>query len=381
MAKTSITQDGAVIPFIRSRDYQFIRELGAGACGRTVLLHDGLIDEHFVCKKYTPYSETHREELFANFVREIKILHRLLHRNVVRIFNYYLYPKQHSGFILMEYVAGETLDRYVSAQPSAVDTLFAQAISAFAYLESRGVLHRDIRPANLMVGADGILKVIDLGFGKQVELPADFEKSISLNWWCEPPAEFGQKRYDFGSEVYFVGKLFEQLVLDYELENFSNKDILAKMTKRDPAERIATFAEVERGLKSSRFGELGFSKDDRKVYLAFADALTLHFSSIEAGARYDPDANRVLDRLEAAYRSVLLEETMPTAAPALRSLLNGTFRFKPAGFPVVVLREFVALARSCSDAQLKIILSNLHTRLDAIPRTQASPPPDDDIPF
>jgi hypothetical protein len=42
------------ITFLRKHDYRFVRELGAGACGRTVLLHDPEIDEHFVCKKYAP---------------------------------------------------------------------------------------------------------------------------------------------------------------------------------------------------------------------------------------------------------------------------------------------------------------------------------------
>lgn len=87
----------SVIKFVRSRDYVLQRELGHGACGATVLLHDDLIDEHFVCKKYLPISENYRELLFDNFVRETKLLHEIQHENVVRIFSYYLYPKQFSG--------------------------------------------------------------------------------------------------------------------------------------------------------------------------------------------------------------------------------------------------------------------------------------------
>ena len=74
------------------------------------------------------------------------------------------------------------------------------------------MLHRDIRAGNLLVDNDGQLKIIDLGFGKQVNTSLDFDKSITLNWWCATPDEFRFKRYDFGTEVYFVGKLFEQLI-------------------------------------------------------------------------------------------------------------------------------------------------------------------------
>jgi len=73
-----------MIQFLRTRDYKLVKELGQGACGKTVLLYDDQIEQYFVCKKYVPFSETHRKELFAAFVQEVKLLHRLHHRNVVR---------------------------------------------------------------------------------------------------------------------------------------------------------------------------------------------------------------------------------------------------------------------------------------------------------
>jgi len=73
-------------------------------------------------------------------------------------------------------------------------------------------LHRDIRPANILVDNSGTVKIIDLGFGKQIRATKDFDKSLSLNWWCAVPKEFGLGLYDFSTEVYFVGKLFEDLI-------------------------------------------------------------------------------------------------------------------------------------------------------------------------
>src|SRR4051794_873103 len=102
-----------LIQFVRQRDYALVKELGEGACGKTVLLRDDILNEHFVCKKYSPFSEDHRQELFANFIREIKLLHQLHHQNVVRIFNYYLYPELLSGYIVMEYVKGSDLEEYL----------------------------------------------------------------------------------------------------------------------------------------------------------------------------------------------------------------------------------------------------------------------------
>ena len=197
-----------MVTFLRRRDYTIVKELGQGACGKTVLLHDQQIDEHFVCKKYVPYSEDHRQNLFAAFVREIKLLHKVFHPNVVRMFNYYLYPEQFNGYILMEYINGLDVDDYLAENPDHTNDMFIQTVAGFAYLERAGILHRDIRPGNLMVAGDGVLKIIDLGFGKKIERSADFDKSITLNWGCEPPIDFQAARYDFRTEVYFVGKLF-----------------------------------------------------------------------------------------------------------------------------------------------------------------------------
>jgi serine/threonine-protein kinase len=109
MQRTAIPNPGSIVAFLRKRDYVFVKVLGQGACGQTVLLRDEIIGSDFVCKKYLPFAESHRQELFRGFLREIKLLHEVYHTNVVRVFNYYVYPEQYTGFILMEYVAGKDI--------------------------------------------------------------------------------------------------------------------------------------------------------------------------------------------------------------------------------------------------------------------------------
>ena len=74
-----------VIQFVRKKDYKFIKEMGRGACGITVLLHDEAINEYFVCKKYAPFNDNDKAELFSNFILEIKLLHQINHPNIVRV--------------------------------------------------------------------------------------------------------------------------------------------------------------------------------------------------------------------------------------------------------------------------------------------------------
>jgi len=84
-----IADNDEIVKFIRSKDFILVKSLGQGACGKTVLLKDDIITEYFVCKKYSPYHSKHKEQLFKNFVQEIKLLHLIYHENIVRVFNYY----------------------------------------------------------------------------------------------------------------------------------------------------------------------------------------------------------------------------------------------------------------------------------------------------
>jgi len=370
-----------VIQFLRRRDYVFVKELGQGACGRTVLLLDDQIREYFVCKKFTPYSESNREELFANFVRETKILHRVYHNNVVRVFNYYLYPDKLTGFILMEFVDGLEVGDYLTKQPEMINEVFLQSVNGFRYLEENNILHRDIRQGNLIVREDGTVKIIDFGFGKQVQDSKDFDKSVSLNWWCELPSEFSEQVYNFTTEVYFVGKLFERIIRENEIDNFKYKSMLNKMCEHEPSNRIQRFAEITKGIQSDMFFEIGFNDQEMACYRRFADSLEQQITKIENQAKYVEDIDRVQAMLEKAYRSFMLEEIVPDSASVTRCVVSGPYYYNKKGFPVEDVRDFLQMLKSVAPEKKRIILSNLHTRLDAIARYDIEEDVTDDIPF
>jgi hypothetical protein len=357
-----------VIQFLRKRDYIFLKELGAGACGKTVLLHDDMIDQDFVCKKFAPCVEEGRPELFSSFVREVKLLHQIYHENVVRVFNYYLYPSQFMGYILMEYVEGLDIEDYLSKNPEMINELFIQTVAGFRYLESHNILHRDIRPQNIMVHIDGTVKIIDFGFGKRVLKSQDFDKSISLNWWCEPPNEFSVGLYDFRSEVYFVGKLFEKIIQYNGIDQFKYKALLFRMCDHDADKRIQTFADVEKDIQGSRFYEIGFSKEEIETYRDFANEIDNHITKIENNAKYLEDIERAQIALENAYRTFMLEETVPDSTVVLQCILQGAYYYRKKGFRVEVVRAFVHLLKSSSPEKKRIIFSNLHTRMDSVTR-------------
>lgn len=368
-----------IVEFLRRRDYKLLKELGQGASGKTVLLLDEEIGEKFVCKKYSPYSENHRVELFENFIREIALLHKVFHKNLVRVFNYYLYKENFSGYILMEFIDGLDIQDAIALEPERANDLFIQAIDGFQYLETIKILHRDIREQNILVTKDGYLKIIDLGFGKKVQESQDYNKSISLNLWCDPPKEFEDSKYDFTTEVYFVGKLFEKIINDNDIEGFSYRSILAQMCRRDPDKRINSFFDISKVIQNGRFADLDFPDDNLAAYRDFSASVSGSVTKIENGAKYGRDPVRMLKELEGVYHAVMLEETLPSSAPLLSALIDGQYHFRPKGFPVEHLKGFVQLLRGSTSDQTRVIMANLHTRLDAIPRYVNSE--EDEIPF
>jgi serine/threonine-protein kinase len=183
----------------------------------------------------------------------------------------------------MEFVDGSDIEEFAKDRPEQLNELFTQAVTGFAYLERSRVLHRDIRPGNLLVDKGGQLKIIDLGFGKRVRATADFEKSVTLNWWCHPPGEFRDGRYDFTTEVYFVGKLFERIIQENEINHSKFTDVLGQMCQHDAFARAQTFAEIEKTIQSNKFFEIGFSEEELRAYRIFADSVARHVMRIETG--------------------------------------------------------------------------------------------------
>lgn len=369
-----------VIKFIRKKDLVFVKTLGQGACGETVLLRDDTINEYFVCKKYSPYDSEQKVELFNNFVQEVKILHLLYHKNIVRVFNHYLYPSRYLGFIVMEYVDGDDIEKYLGEHPENINDIFLQVIEGFTYLENCKILHRDIRPLNILVSQDGLVKIIDFGFGKRIIYKEDFDKSISLNPWCEPPNEFNDRIYNFTTEIYFIGKLFEKIIKEKDIESFKYTKLLSKMCRKNNSERISKFFDVKKEILSDRFLEIEFSGDERLAYQEFSHWLFSAIQKFLKGSKYYDDIDNIQSKLESIYKNVMLEEYIPNNTTLTKCFVNGGYMFFPTiKIPVGALKDFVILLRQSTKEKKNIIISNLHSRLDAIPRYEQKA--DDDIPF
>lgn len=375
------------IEFNRPAKYTAIEVLGSGACGETVRIRDEGMACDFVAKKYKPIiSESEQPELFnellARFREEARILFRLNHPNIVRVFNFFDYIENKTAYIIMEFISGLEIVDHLRNSPAMADKAFEGVVEGFVHLQAKNVLHRDIRPANFLVDASGVPKIIDFGFGKSVDFNTQHgeHKSISLNWWCDTPPEFEQGIYDFQTEVYFVGKLFELAISECRLTDFKYRRLVAQMCEPDRDRRTKLFSDLQRTILEGKFEELSFLESEVQVYRNFADELIEVVSSIHHTAQIERDSSNVLLKLEEVYRKTMLEERLSAPNTLARIFIIGQFRFfRSASVQVSILKKFIDLLRSISEEKRSIVLDNIAMRFEGIERT--GPDLDDEIPF
>jgi serine/threonine-protein kinase len=144
--------------------YELVRPLGHGAMATVDLAHDVELDRPVALKRLAE-NLARDENLQRRFVREARLAARLAHPNVVRVFD--VGEDEGRPFIAMEYVEGETLAEVVRRRgplPAAkVATLGTQACAGLAAAHAARLVHRDVKPQNLLLGSDGVLKLGDFG--------------------------------------------------------------------------------------------------------------------------------------------------------------------------------------------------------------------------
>jgi len=372
-------QPGEVVKFNGMKQFIHVTPLGAGGTGDAHLFKDETTDMLFAFKKYSPKGSNDIDENFKRFVEEIKILFKISHHNVVRVYNYYLYPEAKSGYLQMEYIDGVAIDRF---EPEFLGKdwadIFKEVIYAFEYLESNRILHRDIRPANIMIDRDENVKIIDFGFGKKLETTEKEGKSVLLNWPVTqlPNETQFEGVYNHQTEVYFIGKLFQN-ILGEEISDFKFNYIIDKMIKIDPSSRYSSFNEISRVISNGVISEIDFTKKEKEVYGLFADALASHI--LHYNEKYVPvqDISITINKLDALIRNSSLEIFIQDNAQLIRCFISGNYSFNSkCDIQVSHVKGFYQLLVGLPSYKQKIVLDNIYTRLARIKTIV-----DDGLPF
>ena len=206
--------------------YKILSTIGSGGFGTVYLAEDTWIDKKVALKV------PHKQGLdFGELLREPRLLASLNHPNIVTILT--AEKQENVFFIVMEFVPGETLEAIIARDgaldlPQALDYT-CQICNAVDHAHRHGVLHRDLRPANVLVSDNGMLKVADFGTSRFLEIAAHGTTVIGSPPYMAPEQFHGKAV--FASDVYSVGVTMYQMltgVLPYDTPSPADLDRLMR---------------------------------------------------------------------------------------------------------------------------------------------------------
>ena len=206
--------------------YRILSSLGSGGFGSVYLAEDTWIDKKVALKV------PHKQNLdFSELLKEPRLLASMSHPNIVTVLT--AEKQDDVFFIVMEYVAGETLEHIIK-RDGALDVNRAldftcQICNAVDHAHSAGILHRDLRPGNMLVTESGLLKVSDFGTSRFLEIAAHGTTVIGSPPYMAPEQFHGKAV--FASDVYSVGVTMYQMLtgaLPYDTPSPADLDRLMR---------------------------------------------------------------------------------------------------------------------------------------------------------
>ncbi len=197
--------------------YEVIKQLGKGAMGIVYLGQDPRINRTTAIKTIRfsdDFEPEEAEQMKEKFFREAESAGTLSHPNIVTI-----YDAGHEldlAYIAMEFLEGEELEKFTSKDNllpmRKVIDYIADITDALAYAHQKGIIHRDVKPANIMLLKTGIVKITDFGIARITATSKTQTGVVKGTPYYMSPEQFAGKKVDGRSDIFSVGVLLFQLL-------------------------------------------------------------------------------------------------------------------------------------------------------------------------
>lgn len=221
--------------------YEVVAELGRGAMGVVYQARDPQIDRLVALKTISMWGQPPEEEqeFRLRFMNEAQAAGRLHHPGIVSVFDVGESPENNDPYIVLEYVSGESLSRILAREkkltlPKALK-LAEEVADALDYAHAQGVIHRDVKPANIIVTQDGRAKIADFGIAKlnlaHFTVPG---RVLGTPAYMSPEQLSGQA-CDGRSDVFSLGVILYAMVVGHSpFQGDSATTVCFKVANREP---------------------------------------------------------------------------------------------------------------------------------------------------
>jgi serine/threonine protein kinase len=216
--------------------YEILEKIGEGGMGVVYKAKCTLLNR-FVAIKILKTELRDSEDFIARFKREANSIGSLSHPNIVSIYD--VGVENNINFIVMEYINGETLKEIIKVNikfaPLKALDIALQIAKALEYAHKNNIIHRDIKPDNILITKDNIVKLTDFGIAKVLDSVTitNFNKIIGSVHYFSPEQAQG-KPVDFRTDIYALGVVMYEMVTGQVPFNGDTSISIAMMHIQEP---------------------------------------------------------------------------------------------------------------------------------------------------
>ncbi len=336
--------------------YEVLGELGHGAMGVVYRARDPIINRLVALKTITT-GVADDPALLQRFYREAQSAGGLQHPNIVTIYD--MGDAGDLPYIAMELVEGENIEQIIARRaplPISLKLVYAmQACRAFDYAHKRGIVHRDIKPGNIMVSQDGVVKVVDFGIARVLETSRTQTGMLIGTFAYMSPEQYHGEHADERSDIWSFGVLLYEL-LAYKrpftgetpaslMNSICQKEpaslrtllpdcpddleiVLSKVLRKSPAERCQSMEDllieldpISKRLQAQSVAEM-VAESQRLVDLSeFAEARDVLRQALQMEAS-NHQARGLLEKVNAELKRILVRPKAQQLVDQGRALLQ-----------------------------------------------------------